>query len=91
MEFTIYSGFTRAGAEILTKMKQLKYVHVKVHDIEKTEQIVNYFIMLNFIAGNVPNLTIADFDFKNKLSWWILMKAHGTLFPDKNLTIRQIE
>jgi hypothetical protein len=97
MEFTLSSGFTEAGGlESLTKMEQLKYMHIKVHDkqdYEDKEQFTSYvmlLVLLNLIAGRVPNLMIADFDFKKEMSW-LFIKLHGQTFPNKNLTIRQVE
>jgi hypothetical protein len=96
LEFTFSSEFTDAGVEILTKMMQLKYVHIKVHDTEiyKNEEHIDSYLkllwLLNLIAGRVPNLTIADFGIKKEASM-LFIGAHGHYFPDKNLTIRQVE
>ena len=90
------SGFTQAGVESLAKMKQLKYMHVKLQDIRSYYDEDSFLLygmllaMLTLIAGRVPNLIIADFDFENLKSWLFIMK-YGELFPDKNLMIRQVE
>jgi hypothetical protein len=91
MEFQMSSVFTMAGVENLAKMKQLKYVYIKVDDDEdnEAETSIGDAKLLVQIAGRVPNLVKVDFDF-NKRKSWEFVQLYGQLYPDKNLLICQL-
>jgi hypothetical protein len=89
MEFYITPEFfSMAGVESLAKMTHLKYLYMNVAE-EAGPDVTGAAELLVHSAGRIPNLVKFDFDYM--LKSWEFIKLYGDTYPNKNLTIRQLE